>query len=618
MKRVNVEDLRKEQAANKLYKEAKQILHEAWELAVAKADDKYNKEVEAKFQEVKNKLAEAEALVPSNSEYKKWTVVERFLASSVAEDDPYCDVKRFEIKEWFEYHTRFLNKQITRPSGYTAETIYNILSDSECWNGSELDRTAVAKKLIISKGWDGRELDGFELYHIACQFCLEDDINNMFEESKREGYPIEDYISSSVTRPSKLKIFWYYYANVINVENPDPDIVSKFKKLAGDIEDKQVLYRYGIDCAVERGSKEAVEFFWNKLPNKDPEILIEAAINTKSSSYAPSHSYIAAFCVEQLDSYEQPDLFRKLIREDLIKNSDYYGSSSHVMNSLIQDHFYEHIEKVIKHLNPSDFPKKEYEMLTWLTCESIVSGPRAVFDQAVQFLTWLWDLPGFESHQQCFHDTVETTSSILGDLINIGILEPIHKILDPMDTLHAKLFTLTCREGGNVCHSLYIQNEKELLQKLLSSIKTTVKKPTKKFLEKLDQDVLKRLESALCNDKKPALHKGEGDSCANDDIQVSSQAFNLYKQYDRQSLEELLYNALGDTKGGKLLHKIDQVMLNKLNNMISNTQKSYKESLFYNSSDSDRNDDDLQDDSDSSGSPVLAMGEEHSFEPTNS
>ncbi|MCX4080060.1 hypothetical protein N7280_05635 [Rickettsia rhipicephali] len=76
------------------------------------------------------------------------------------------------------------------------ETIYNILSDSECWHGSELNRTAVAKKLMTSKRSDGRELDSIERYHIACQFCLEDEINNIFEESKKEGYPIEEYIRS--------------------------------------------------------------------------------------------------------------------------------------------------------------------------------------------------------------------------------------------------------------------------------------------------------------------------------------------------------------------------------------------------------------------------------------
>lgn len=615
MKRISIEDLKKEQTANKLYKEAKQISHEAWEFAIAKADDKYDKEFDAKFQKFKSKLAEADALIPSNSEYQKWTIVERFLASSVAEDDPHCDVKRFEIKKWFEYHTRFLNKQIKHPSDYMVETIYNILSDSECWYGFELDRTAVAKKLMTSKMLDGEKLEGFELYHIACQFCLEDEINNIFKESKEEGYPIEEYIRSATKLPN-LKIFWCYYANVINVENPDPEMVSKFKKLAGDIEDKQVLYRYGIDCAVARGSKEAVEFFWNKLPNKDPDSLIEAAINTKSSSYAPSHSYIAAFCVEKLDSYGQPDLFRKLIKEDFIKNSSYHGSSSHVMNSLKLDHFYEHIEKVLKHLKPSDLPREEYEHLTWNTCESIISGPRAVFDQAVHFLTWLWDLPGYESHQHHFHDTIETTSSILGDLIKIGVLEPVRKILDPMDTLHAKLFTLTCQEGDNVCYSLYTQNEGKLLQKLLSSIKTTVKKPTKKFLEKLDQDVMQKLESVLCDDKKLTSHKEEGKSCASDDI--SLQAFNFYKQYDRQSLEKLLCNILGDAKGGKLLHKIDQVISNKLSNMIANTQKSYKESLFYNSSDSDHHEDPQNDSDDSSDTEVLVMGEGKVAEFTNS
>ncbi|WP_375326527.1 hypothetical protein [Candidatus Tisiphia endosymbiont of Nemotelus uliginosus] len=616
MKRISIEDLKKEQVASKMYQEAKKMLHESWELAIAKVDAKYNKEVEAKFQKAEAKLAEADALIPNSSEYKKWTVVEKLLASSVAEDDPNYDLKRFEIKKWFEYHTCFLNKQIQNPSGYMVETIHNILSDSSCWNGSALDRTAVAKKLIMSKGFDGREQDGFELYHIACQFCLEDEINNMFEESKREGYPIEEYIHSA-TRPSKLTIFWYYYANAINVVNPDLELVNKFKKLVGDIDDKQVLYRYGIDCAVERGSKEAVEFFWNKLPNKDPKTLIEIAIKTKSSSYAPSHSNITAFCIDQLDAYEQPDLFRELIRKDLIKNSNYHGSSSHVINSLRAGHFYEYIEKVIKHLKPSDLPKQEYEKLTWNTCESIVSGSGAVFDQAVHFLTWLWDLPGFQSHQQHFHDTIETTSSILGKMINIGVLEPVHRILGPMDTLHSKLFTLTCQEGDNVCYSLYTQNEGKLLQKLLNSIKTTVKKPTKKFVEKLDQDVLKKLENVLCVGKKPTSHKGGGDSCSNDDVSTHLQVFNFYKQYDRQSLEKLLCDILGNAKGGKLLHKIDQVMSNKLSNMITNTKKSYHESLFYNSSDSDHHDN-LQDDSGSLDSSVLVIGEGHTLENANS
>ncbi|MFP3012139.1 MAG: hypothetical protein ACEY3D_04065, partial [Rickettsia sp.] len=265
----------------------------------------------------------------------------------------------------------------------------------------------------------------------------------------------------------------------------------------------------------------------------------------------------------------------------------------------------------------SDLPREEYEQLTWLTCKSIVSGPRAVFDQAEYFLTWLWDLPGYEKHKQYFQGCLETTdlADALGGLIDIGVLEPVHKILDPASTLNTKLFTLTCREGGSVCYSLYTQNEQKLLQKLLGSIKTTVKKPTKKFLEKLDQDVLQKLESVF--DKKLLSHKGEGDSCSSDNVAVSLQAFNFYKQYDRQSLETLLCDILGGAKGGKLLHKIDQVMSNKLGNMIANTQKSYKESLFFNSSDSDHHDT-SQDDSGSSDTEVLVMGEGHTAEFTNS
>ena len=99
-------------------------------------------------------------------------------------------------------------------------------------------------------------------------------------------------------------------------------------------------------------------------------------------------------------------------------------------------------------------------------------------------------------------------------------------------------------------------------------------------------------------DKKLVSHKGNSDSWSSDNVSVPLQAFNFYKQYDRQSLAKLLCDILGD-EGEKLLYKIDQVMSNKLSNMISNTQKSYKKSLFYNSSDSDHHDA-SQDDSGSS------------------
>ena len=59
-------------------------------------------------------------------------------------------------------------------------------------------------------------------------------------------------------------------------------------------------------------------------------------------------------------------------------------------------------------------------------------------------------------------------------------------------------------------------------------------------------------------------------------------------------------------------------MLGKLNNMIANTQKSYKESLFYNSSDSDHHDNPQDDSSDLSDSSVLVMGEGHTAEFTSS
>ncbi|WP_156405208.1 hypothetical protein [Rickettsia rhipicephali] len=51
------------------------------------------------------------------------------------------------------------------------ETIYNILSGSECWHGSELNRTAVAKKLIMSKISYGRELDILSVTTLLASFA---------------------------------------------------------------------------------------------------------------------------------------------------------------------------------------------------------------------------------------------------------------------------------------------------------------------------------------------------------------------------------------------------------------------------------------------------------------
>lgn len=83
-------------------------------MKIAKADDKYSKEVDAKFQQINDKLAEANALIPSKIvNIRSRLQSEKLLASFVAEGDLHCDVKRFEVKKWLEYYICLLNKQIT-------------------------------------------------------------------------------------------------------------------------------------------------------------------------------------------------------------------------------------------------------------------------------------------------------------------------------------------------------------------------------------------------------------------------------------------------------------------------------------------------------------------------
>lgn len=431
--------------------------------------------------------------------------------SDLVKDDPYSTIKQLEINRWYYRYEKYLSFNDEEKN-----VLSTILKDDAYWdknsintsdaNSIKLNRQKLGRAIIDSKVGDSYIFSDFGRYGVAYRCCFEEDMHNIFTrmyetaESKTldNDYSIEKFITFVTNNKGPLKTFWTY---MISQENPE--ILSRFKKLVGlsEVEsldaNKQRVYEYGFRCAFREQSSEALKFFWDNLPEKNEDLLIEAALcSGQNGSYYYYDTNIVSWCLNNLSPVKKQELMAKNLQQ-----KEYYS----ILNSLQDNYFFEDMKGVISCLQPKDLSTTKYAVLMSSIGEKIIKDPKQLTETGSNFLLFLWQLPGFEEHRQHYLDELGNrfaTYSVLTDLVKSDVTEPVWEILKSASSDQFEKF-MGCQEIHELCSSLCDSGKVQTLARLFSHFKNKTK--VIQFLWDLDDDTRNKVQKFVETTKTKSI-----------------------------------------------------------------------------------------------------------------
>lgn len=209
-----------------------------------------------------------------------------------------------EILKWREYHDQNFYLGIDLPNEL-------------CWTSQgTVDQKKTAEVLIKDEN-----LDITIRYRLACIYCLEDDIRelwNKIPENRRKSFYSEE--DPRKVRQQELVVLWTY------------DIKGEVNKLDNMIErrwqSKCSPYQYAFEYAAVGGNKAAAEYFLQKLTSKErEESLVRSAgyvanrrcNSSRNRTDLPKECYadVLCFLLSQMDKEQEAEVFKGYPRKVL-------------------------------------------------------------------------------------------------------------------------------------------------------------------------------------------------------------------------------------------------------------------------------------------------------------
>jgi len=451
---------------------------------------------------------------------------EKNFINSVPESDSGYAVKRLQIKEWYKpFGKKVLNSE---DLSHVAQE-FNNFSDDKYWinryGDFVLDRASILRNLLTIKKIDGKDLlSDYKSYKVKCWLCSEEDVRKIFPSLKKkykgDSESEEEFVTDTLSRYSRLMEFWSHYINIIDesggvISSVDEEILSNFKELIAkynkdsNYENKVDLWKYGFECAKEEGCIEALEFFFNKLKEKKEEmkeneldqILIDTALYaTSSGSFNLRHSNanVIDFCLANLGA----DKYKVLLQKDYKARGCYS-----ILDKLEDSYLFEYVKELINRLEPEDILPKEYSThFIYGVGDQVSAAPnKELMKIGGNFLIWVWDKEEFKEHRKHYLNELSRNNPgfirVLSGFAMVGAFQPLEKILDSASETERGKIAESFRNSYRTCCALYIQDEKDLLGKILGDTKYS--NNFVKAIEVLEKDTnYKQKWDEACN-----LHK---------------------------------------------------------------------------------------------------------------
>ncbi|MBV0900023.1 MAG: hypothetical protein KTV77_04755 [Wolbachia endosymbiont of Fragariocoptes setiger] len=369
----------------------------------------------------------------------------------IPDNDENCDLKRAEIARWYKVYGQKMFYNINEESiNKIVNTLTIMMIDNHFWNHNiRLNNLALGEELL--KRTNVKQIDHnliSQLYDFSCLLCLEKYICELFQplDNYNKNWTTEKFVSDILNGNNEgpLIKFWSHYINVVGVENPNPVILSSFKKiLSGYSEDFDVnniddVWKCGFECAREEGSREALEFFWNKLEHlctereEKQETLLYVGINAYELCWYPRtgrNSKDNSFnLVEFSLNHLGVDKYKYFIEEDLKSNK-----SLCAIFILISNCLYSEAKNLISVVDSQSVSYEDYgSTLVSNNLYEIHKVPCELKKHSFEFFNWVWKLENFEEHRKyCLSDLDHIFRSLVitGEGDSNVLIEPMKLIL---------------------------------------------------------------------------------------------------------------------------------------------------------------------------------------------
>lgn len=355
-----------------------------------------------------------------------------------------------QIIKWRKYHEDFLSAR---------KFIRNSINKIYWTPEGTIDKKKTAQELVKDEG-----LDVVQLYKLACIYCLEDEIKELWEQvPKRTQEYIYNKGQPSFANEHGLVVFWTYelkgeLAKLNDLMEEIKIIEDNEVEYIGDNKVTEGIYQLAFGYAARRGNKAAVEYFLQKLtPKERKECLVKFAgvtaklrcisMQRNLRSYFPKeyNTEVLCFLLAQMSEEEQVEVFKSY--------------SSEVLECLLdwpyQDFFIETAQRMWGVL-----PEKDCDYLLRIVINKVLNNYKDYNYQEL-FRKFWHESP--IANRKYVIDKFISGGTLLSKLLKVEDKENISLVLKDV-TAAEKEKLISCYEGQNICASLSYNNKWDLLK----------------------------------------------------------------------------------------------------------------------------------------------------------
>ncbi len=302
--------------------------------------------------------------------------------------------RRLTIERWVKTYMR----QVEYLKDDGLQFLYNVFQDESCWSGMKLNNVTLGQKLVEEKV--GGIKNPLSRYDMACRYCVIDKIPRLFEEKFEfhKGRFSPDAVDSD-GRPAASNNKYIRSDLLGSMESYDPVFSFWIDRESEGLKLKEYSNVEGFRGAVGFRWSEGVEYFYDRLSEKEREKEIIGAITTLSSAQCNHNgAVILDFCLNKMNAQGK----NKLLKNSELSKKD-KGIYS-LFSVLIHQNFFDTVQTIVlmfknKILEDRILSPKDYALLLSSLSDKIVESP-TLSTQARKVMIDLIKCGNFNSHER--------------------------------------------------------------------------------------------------------------------------------------------------------------------------------------------------------------------------
>lgn len=317
-----------------------------------------------------------------------YNAILRTLTSAVRDSDKQTEArKHLRIERWLRVYIQLIEDFSMEKLKFFSD----IFSDSFCWDGVRLKNEVVGNKIIEEKNQNerGNPLDLSDRYYLACKYCLEDKIPELFEQvftrfkesvfgDHGSDDDMREELLEHIEETNPIEAFWSFLIDERSGKLKDYKLVDSLQK--------------AIQINSSKNWEEGIEFFYNKLqsgpstPKKEKDdLLIEAAL---SATKGYKDADVMEFCLLNMSDNQKKELLKRDFKENTYQA---------VLSELIDGYCFNSFKNLFDFLKLSD-PEQYGVILSSLSRKMLLNPDLA--EQTREVIMYVWTHKSFEEQRK--------------------------------------------------------------------------------------------------------------------------------------------------------------------------------------------------------------------------